>query len=43
MDLMNKLEEQVEVNQKLLNFLRMRDLLGDFREWESKTNGVPGW
>lgn len=37
------LEEQIEANQKLLNFLLSKDLLGDFREWEQKSRGLLGW
>ena len=38
-----KLELQMDANQKLLAFLQERELVGDFREWAQKNSGIPGW
>lgn len=40
---LDKLEIQIETNQKMLNFLLHRGLLSDFREWEGKSKGILSW
>lgn len=42
-ELETRLEEATELNQKFFNFVSDKGLLGDFRQWETKSRGIPTW
>ena len=43
LDDLDKAEQLQLASENMLDFIISRNLLGDFREWESKQRGVAGW